>query len=300
MTNTQKLVKFSTYCSVSVATIILSIKIYAFIRTDSVSIFASLLDSLLDIGSSIINLLAIKYAMEPADNNHRFGHDKIQDLAVFAQSIFFGASGIFIIFLSIPRFFEPSEIENNDIGMIVMVMSICLTAALVILQTYVIAISGSKVIKADKLHYFVDLLSNLAVLASLFISKYFNFQYADPIFAIGVSLYIMHSAYELFLDAFKSLTDEEFSDKEKEIIVGILKEDPDILAIHELKTRRGGNKSFIQFHMELDPQITLLKSHEISDRIEDKILVLFPESEIMIHQDPAGVEKDVKYKMKFR
>jgi ferrous-iron efflux pump FieF len=297
MTNTQKLVKFSTYCSVSVATIILSIKIYAFIRTDSVSIFASLLDSLLDIGSSLINLLAVRYAMIPADNNHRFGHDKIQDLAVFAQSIFFGASAIFIILLSIPRFFDPPQLENNEIGMMVMAVSMFLTAGLVIFQTYVIRISGSKVIKADKLHYFVDLLSNMAVFVSLFISQYSDFKYTDPIFAIAVAIYIIHSAYELFMEAFASLTDEEFSDEEKASILKILKTDKNILGVHELKTRRGGNKSFIQFHMELNPQMTLLQSHEISDRIEKKILALFPESEVLIHQDPAGVEKDVKYKV---
>jgi ferrous-iron efflux pump FieF len=300
MKETHNLVKFSTYLSVSVAITILCIKIYAFLKTDSVSIFASLLDSLLDIGSSVINLLAVRYALMPADDNHRFGHDKIQDLAVFAQSIFFGASGIFVIVLAAPRIFEPSEIENNEIGIIIMLASMFLTAMLVAFQTYVIKISGSKVIKADKLHYFVDLLSNFAVLISLFISKYFNVKYADPIFAIGIAIYIIHSAYGLLADATKSLIDEEFSDLEKEEILKILKSDADIIAIHELKTRRGGNKSFIQFHMELDQNLTLLKSHEISEKIENKILRLFPDSEIIIHQDPAGIEKNVMYKVKLK
>ena len=300
MNNKNKLIKISTYLSVSIATIILSIKIYAFFKTDSVSIFASMLDSLLDIGSSVVNLLAIRYALMPADDNHRFGHDKIQDLAVFAQSIFFGASGIFVIFLSIPRILVPSQVENNEIGIIVMILSIFLTSLLVTFQTYVIKISGSKVIKADKLHYFVDLMSNSAVLISLFLSKYFDLQYADPLFAIIIAIYIIYSAYELLLEAIKSLIDEEFSDAEKEEILEILKLDPDILAIHELKTRRGGNKSFIQFHMELDPNLTLLESHSISDRIEKKILASFPDSELIIHQDPAGVEKNVMYSIKLK
>ena len=104
----------------------------------------------------------------------------------------------------------------------------------------------------------------------------------------------------MLLRATKSLIDEEFSDLEKEEILKILKSDADIIAIHELKTRRGGNKSFIQFHMELDPNLTLLKSHEISEKIENKILRLFPDSEIIIHQDPAGVEKNVMYKVKLK
>ena len=292
-------VNFTSYFSVFVASSILCIKVYAFFKTDSVSIFASLVDSLLDIASSVVNLLAIRYSALPADDNHRFGHDKIQDLAIFAQSMFFGASGIVVLFLSIPRVFDPTILANDNIAIIGMLFSMLLTCILVIVQSYVIRISGSKIIKIDKLHYFVDLLSNMAVLCSIMIVKYFGWSYVDPIFAIMISLYIIYSAYGFFMESIKNLLDEEFSDEERKKIIDIIGEEKSITAIHELKTRRGGNKSFIQFHMEMDPEMSLMRSHEISVQIEEKILLAFPESEIIIHQDPAGFEENVLYQIRF-
>ena len=296
-TDVNSLVKLSTYASIAVASIILIIKSYAFFITDSVSILASLLDSLLDIASSVINMLAVRYALMPADDNHRFGHDKIQDLAVFAQSIFFGASGVFVVFLALPRFFDLTPVESSEIGINVMIVSIILTFGLVTFQSYVVKISRSKIIEADKLHYFVDLLSNVSVIMSLLLGKYFGIKYADPVFAILIAIYIIYSAYKLLMSSVKNLIDEEFSDDEKKSILKILKNHKAILGIHELKTRYAGNKAFIQFHMEIDGNITLMEAYKISDEVELKIKKHFPESEIIIHQDPAGFEHDMNFKL---
>jgi divalent metal cation (Fe/Co/Zn/Cd) transporter len=121
--------------------------------------------------------------------------------------------------------------------------------------------------------------------------------FIDAILGIFIALYIIYSAYGLFIQATKNLIDEEFDDEQKSKILAILTSyDQDIFGVHELKTRYAGSKPFIQFHMEMNGNITLLKAHEISENIATEIEKQFPGAEVTIHQDPVGVETDVKYR----
>lgn len=291
------LIKSASYASVSVAIIIMIIKSYGWAATDSQSMLASLVDSCLDITSSLINLVAIRVALLPPDHNHRFGHDKFQDLAIFSQSIFFFASCLFTLFSSSKALYLNSAPENLDVGTNTMYACICLTLILVSYQSYVIKKTRSKVIEADKLHYFADFLTNIAVLLSLYFS--YKFHYIDAIAGIGISLYIMHASYGLFRDAIRNLSDEEFADEERDEIIKIIKKFPQAKGVHELKTRYAGNKPFIQFHLEMDGNLSLIEAHDISHKISDELVKNFPEAEIIIHQDPEGIEENVQYVAKF-
>ncbi len=287
------LIRAASYFSVLNALIILSIKLYGWIITDSVSLLASLIDSFLDISASIVNMIAIRYALQPPDDNHRFGHDKIQDLAVFAQSMFFGSSSIFILFTAIKKVTEDTHLENYETGIYIMLVSIVLTTALIGFQSYVIARTKSNIIEADKMHYLVDLFTNCAVIISIYLSSKFGFIYADPIFAVLIAGYIVYGSYSLSMKAIRNLVDEEFSDEERAKIIMIISSNPMIQGIHELKTRYAGNKPFIQCHLELDGDINLYEAHLITDSIMEELNIAFPGSEIIIHQDPAGVERHV-------
>jgi len=232
----------------------------------------------------------------PPDDNHRFGHDKIQDLAVFAQSIFFFASSVFIVFTAINRFFVPEVISASKIGIKIMIFSIICTAILISYQTYVLSKTRSNIIVADKLHYVVDLLCNAAVIISL----YFNSKiwYIDSLCGFFIASYLIYGSYKVFREAVKNLVDEEFSPAQKEKLIAILikyKEAGSIFAVHELKTRTAGTKDFIQFHVELDGNKSLHEVHDISDQIMEDILKAFPQAELIIHQDPAGIEHNENY-----
>lgn len=285
------LIKSASYASVIIAGIILIVKIYGWVATESQSLLASLIDSFLDISSSLINLIAVTVALTPPDDNHRFGHEKFQDLAIFSQSIFFFASCLFMLFSSIRSLYFGDSPENPDIGVKAMYFCIFLTFILVCYQSYIVKRTGSKIIAADKLHYFSDFLTNIAVVASLYLSG--SFWYIDAIAGIGIALYIMHASYILFRDAIRNLADEEFTPKERKKIISIVKQFKEAKGLHELKTRSAGNKPFIQFHLELDGSLTLSKAHEISDRIVEKLMEKYPGAEIIIHQDPAGLEEEV-------
>lgn len=291
-----RLVKIASYASVSTALLIMIAKTYAWLFTESQSILASLIDSLLDISSSIINLIAIRVSLLPPDDNHRFGHEKFQDLAIFSQSMFFFASCLFTLFSSTKVLFFGSELVNSEFGANIMYFCAFLTFVLVGFQSYVIKKTKSKIISADKLHYFSDFITNITVIASLYLSS--TFWYVDALTGIGVSLYIMYSAFTLFREAIRNLADEEFEQKDRDKVITIAAAYSSIKGIHELKTRYAANKPFIQFHLELDGNLTLYQSHEIADELMFALLKEFPEAEITIHQDPVGLERNVKYREK--
>lgn len=199
------LVKFASYASVTTALIIMIAKTYGWIITESQSILASLIDSMLDISSSLINLVAIRVSMLPADDSHRFGYDKFQDLAVFSQSIFFLASSLFILFSSSKSLLFESVIINNELGLELMYLCTFLTLLLVCFQSYVVKKTKSRIISADKLHYFSDFITNIAVVLSIYLSS--SFWYIDSIVGIIISLYIMYGSYKLFREAIRNLAD---------------------------------------------------------------------------------------------
>ncbi len=287
-----KLIKLVSYLSVITATIIIIIKLYAFIVTDSLSLLSSLVDSILDILVSIINLFAIRYALKPADQQHRFGHGKAESLAALIQAAFIAGSALFIIIEAIQRLYNPIAIATPYIGIIVMILSTILTILLIMVQSYVIRKTNSLVIKADSLHYKVDLLVNMVVILSFIISYFYNNYLIDIITASLIAIYIAKGSWKLGKNAFDHLMDKEFEEKDRQKIINIVLSNKDALGMHDLRTRHSGIKSFIQLHLELDGKLELEKAHQITEDIENAILKKFPDSEVIIHQDPVVIALD--------
>ena len=282
--------RLATYASVSVATILIAAKFAAWILTDSVSLLSTLIDSLLDAAASLINLFAVHHALQPADDEHRFGHGKAEPLAGLAQSAFIVGSAAFLIIEAAERFFHPRAIEHEDIGYAVVVFSIVLTVALVAFQRYVVRKSGSVAISADSLHYQTDVLINGSVLVSLFLASEMGFTFADPAFALGIAAYIIWTAWQIGTQALNILMDHELPDDERRRIVEIATGEDGVEGVHDLRTRSSGTQVFIQMHVEMDGDMTLRRAHEIADAVEIKVQNAFPNAEVIVHQDPEGVE----------
>lgn len=284
------LIKRVTLLSVIVAIIITIIKIFAVIATDSLSLLTALIDSVLDILSSVINMVAVRYAMVPADEDHRFGHGKAEPIASLGQAAFIAGSAVFIAFQAIVRFFHPQEIHQLDIGIGAMIISLTLTVGLVGYQRYVIAKTRSTVVKADHMHYASDVMMNLSIIISLILAKIYGWNYIDSILALLIAIYIFHGAWEISKESLDMLMDKEFADDEREKILEIAKSHPEVISIHDLRTRKSGNKSFMQMHVEMDANMSLAQAHKISDEIENALQIYFPYTEILIHQDPYGYD----------
>lgn len=285
-----RLMKFATLASVTVALLLIVAKTAAWWLSDSVAILSTLVDSLLDAAASILTLVAVRHAVQPADAEHRFGHGKAEALASLGQAAFVAGSGVLLMAEAVRRFFTPKPISQEFVGIGVMVFAIVLTLVLVAIQRRVIRRTGSLAVRGDALHYVGDVLINGSVIVALVINLLWGWRYADSIFAIGIVGYLLWNAWLIGRQALDQLMDRELGDDDRKRILAIAQAHPEARAVHDLRTRRAGLLTFIQFHLELDPAMKLVRAHEISDAIEAELHAAFSNAEIIIHQDPAGYE----------
>ncbi|HBT42018.1 MAG TPA: divalent metal cation transporter FieF [Rhodospirillaceae bacterium] len=282
----------ATYASVGAALILIGVKFAAWTLTESVSLLSTLIDSMLDALASIVNLIAVHHALQPADREHRFGHGKAEPLAGLAQAAFICGSGAFLLLQAGERLIHPKAITNTDVGYAVMVFSIVVTVALVLFQRYVVRRSGSVAISADSLHYQTDVMINISVIASLYIASEFGITIADPLFAIAIAGYIVIGALKIGRQALDILMDKELADEERARIREIVTRHADVHGMHDLRTRSSGAQVFIQMHVEMAPDMTLLEAHDVTDAVTADLLAAYPNAEIIIHEDPEGLEED--------
>lgn len=285
------LMKRATYASVSVAVILIAAKFGAWLVTESVSLLSTLVDSLLDAAASLINLIAVRQALAPPDREHRFGHGKAEPLAGLAQAAFIGGSALFLVLQAVQRLVRPVEIMQMEAGLWVMGGSVALTAILVLYQKSVVRRTGSTAIAADSLHYQSDLLVNLGVALSLVLAGRMGWWFADPLFALAIGAYIVKGAWQIGRNSLELLMDHELPEAERQRIRDIVKADPGVVSLHDLRTRSAGPQSFIQLHLEMNPDLPLREAHAIADRVMHAVETAFPKAEVLIHQDPAGFEE---------
>ena len=285
------LMRRATNLAVAAAALMIAGKLGAWLATDSVSLLSSLADSVMDVLASLINLFAVRQALQPADREHRFGHGKAEPLAGLGQALFITASAIFLIVEAAGRIMEPEPIARAPVGIGVMIFAIIVTTALVAYQRRVVRLTGSTAIRADSLHYAADILMNVGVIAALALAMTVGWALADPIIAIAIAGVIVHAAVRVGWSAIQQLMDRELPEEDRERIREIVLEHPEVLDCHDLRTRRSGIDSFIQVHVEMDRSLTLLRAHEISDDVEARIRKAFPHAEVLIHADPEGIEE---------
>ncbi len=285
-----RLMRLATYASASVAFILIVSKLIAWMWSDSITILATLIDSCLDAAASLITLYAVHHALQPADKEHRFGHGKAEALAGLGQSMFIAGSSMFLLLEAINRLLHPKDLEVLNIGVVVMLISIVFTAGLIAFQQHVVKQTGSTAIAADSVHYKTDLLVNVGVIIALLLAMY-GWAGFDPIFAIAIAFYILHSAWEIASDAIDQLMDKELSDEDRANIKQLALSHPEVKGLHDLRTRKAGLTTFIQFHLELDGHLNLIQAHAIADEVEATIKKEWTDAEVIIHEDPYGLQE---------
>ncbi|MGE4279149.1 MAG: cation diffusion facilitator family transporter [Magnetospirillum sp.] len=287
----EKLMRLATYASVATASILIVAKLAAWAMTGSVAIMSTLIDSTLDAAASLVNLWAVRHALTPADTEHRFGHGKAEPLAGLGQAAFILGSGVLLLVESVKRLFQPEAVSQGLIGIGVMVFSIIMTLALVGFQKHVLSRAKSVAIAADQLHYSGDVLINGSVIVSLSAGMLLGWTFLDPIFAIAIALFLLWNAWGIATGSLDMLMDREMADEDRQKIVEIARSHPEVRDLHDLRTRLSGQVGFVQMHLELDPQLPLVRAHAIADHVERAIEQAFPHCEVIIHQDPAGIRE---------
>jgi len=284
-----RLMRLATYASVTVSAILITAKLAAWGMTGSVALLSTLIDSALDAAASLINLWAVHHALTPADREHRFGHGKAEAIAGLGQTAFITGSGGLLVIEAAERLVHPVPVQNEGIGIAVMVLAIVLTVGLVRFQHYVVSRTRSIAITADALHYAGDIMINGSVIVSLAAGMVFGWSFLDPLFAIGIAGYLLWSGWKIALASLDALMDRELPEEDRQKIRDIARSHAEVRNLHDLRTRSSGLTGFIQLHLELDGAMSLTAAHQIADEVEKAINDAFPTFEVIIHQDPAGI-----------
>jgi ferrous-iron efflux pump FieF len=286
-----RLMRLATYASTATAAVLIAIKLAAWVATGSVALLSTLIDSTLDLAASALNLMAVRHALIPADDDHRFGHGKAEALAGLGQAAFVVGSGGFLLAEAGNRMVHPQPVSHGEWGIAVMVFSIFATLVLVWFQRMVAKRTNSLAISADSLHYTGDLMINASVIVSLLLAAGTGWPLADPLFAIGIAVWLMINAWQIARLSLDTLMDKELPDSERERIRAIVAAHPGVQSHHDLRTRTSGRQGFIQLHLELPGDLPLVEAHRIADDVEQAILTEFPGFEVIIHEDPVGIRE---------
>lgn len=287
---------FASAMTVATVLVLVFAKSIAYIFSDSAAVLASLIDSLTDIGLSVMTLLALRLSHKPADDNHRHGHGKIEAVSALMQAAFLLGGATFLVFEGFDRLINPPKIEQHLLTMVLMGLATLLSGGMVMVQRYTLKKHKSIALEADHAHYSADIWINLSTVVVVFLS-YKNMLpvWMDTACAFGIAGLMGRAAAGIGVKALHVLMDAELPDDIRFNILSIITSTPDVLGVHDLRTYESGKKIFISFDMEADPNIMLWSAHEIARTVEHRLLEAYPNAEILIHLDPQGDTVDTRH-----
>lgn len=275
--------------SVAAAAFLIALKTLTGVMTGSISVWASLLDSAMDIFASAINFYAVRAASVPPDEDHRYGHGKAESLAGLFQSFMIGVSGLLLLLEAVRRILTPHPTASEWLGVGTMAVACGVSFALVARLRQVARQTDSPALTADAVHYATDVYTNGAALGALLLVALTGWTLADPLISLLISGFILWSAVDVAREAIHVLMDRRLPraiDAQVASVVERFRAEG-VLGFHDLRTRRSGSLKFIDLHLEVEADQTLQQAHDLSVRVINAIKAEVPRSHVQIHTDPA-------------
>ncbi|CAJ0998423.1 Ferrous-iron efflux pump FieF [Sodalis praecaptivus] len=285
----KRLTRIASLVSLGVALTLVCIKVWAWLETGSIALLTSAADGLVDVLASMVTLVGVYYAQRPADRGHRFGHGKAEAIAAFVQAMLLAAAGVALGIESVSRLITPQALATQGLGIIVIVVSTLCASLLVIMQTLVVKYTQSTAIAADRAHYITDIAVNIAVLCALVLEHQCGWIRADASGALAISCYMDWNARSMIRAAMLKLLDRELDSADRRRITAAALSCPGVEGVHDLRTRNGGDRVFVELHVEVDGQLTVDAGHAICDNAEAAVRALFSVAEVSAHLEPAGI-----------
>jgi ferrous-iron efflux pump FieF len=282
----------ASVASVIVALALVGVKLWAWLATGSIALLSSAADALVDVVASVVTFTGVKYAAQPADREHRYGHGKGEAVAALVQAILLAGAAVGLGGESIARLITPAPLEDLGMGIYIVIGSTCAAAALVAMQTYVVKRTNSTAIAADRAHYMTDIAVNVAVLIALVLDHYFGWVRADSIGALLISCYMLWNARSMVNVSLSQLLDSELTDVEREKIRATVLACDKVQGMHDLRTRHAGDRVFVDFHVEVDGAISVTEGHAVCDVVEEAVAALFPAADVTAHLEPTGLDDE--------
>jgi ferrous-iron efflux pump FieF len=276
--------------SIIVAVLLIALKTVSGWVTGSLSVWASLVDSVLDLFASTLNFIAVRAASRPADEDHPYGHGKAESLTSLFQAIVIGASGMFIVWEAVHRIQVPHQTRSELVGIVSMIVAIAASIWLVRILRRAAFETESPALSSDALHYTADIYINASVLIALLITLFTQWKLADPLISLAIAFYILRSAFVLARESIDVLMDRKLPtevDKKVAEIVSRYRNDG-VQGFHNLRTRRSGSQRFVDLHLEVDRSKQFEEAHDLTVKILRAIEAEIPRSKAHIHTDPTG------------
>ena len=288
----RKLTRIASMISLAVALVLVGIKVWAWAATGSIALLTSAADGLVDVLASLVTLVGVRYAGRPADKGHRYGHGKAEAVAAFVQALLLGGAGLVLGGESIGRIINPQPLAALGLGIWVIIFSSLAATGLVLMQSFVVKRTGSTAIAADRAHYITDVAVNIAVLVALVLEHYLDWTRSDSVGALLISFYMLWNAKGMAADALKQLLDRELDVEDRKRVRAAVLGCEGVKGVHDIRTRNGGDRVFVEFHVEVDGKLSVDVGHDIGDAAEAAVRLLFTAADVTAHLEPAGIDDD--------
>lgn len=287
-----RLQRWSSGASLVLAIALMAAKAAAWMQTGSLSLLAAVVDALVDVLASLVTFFGVRFALQPADAGHRYGHGKAEALAALTQALLLAAAAFGLSVEGVRRLIAPQGLQQLELGLQVIAASTLLTGALVLFEGYVVRRTQSQAIAADRAHHLSDLVANLVVLAALLLTSWSGWSGFDPLFGLALAAFFAWTASGILRGALSTLLDHELPGAERMLIGRTVLSHPSARGLHDLRTRRAGRKRFIEFHLELDGGLSVQQAHAIADQIERMVIAALPSADVIVHVEPAGIQDE--------
>jgi cation diffusion facilitator family transporter len=278
-------------------TILVAGKFVAGFLTGSVSIIAEAIHSTMDLVAALIAFVSVRIASQPADDEHRYGHGKAENIAGSVEAVLIFVAAIMIMEQAIKRIINGGQVENAGIG--VAVMAVATVVNLVVSR--ILLVNGRKLesvaLEADGMHLLTDVYTSVGVLVGMVVIWVTGMNIWDPIIAIIVSLLIVHAAYDIFAKSFQPLMDASLSPEEEEEIIRAINiaDTEGLIGYHALRTRRAGSDRYVDMHLVFRTGMSIDDVHVICDEVEFRITASLPTIKVLIHAEPCEELKLVQF-----
>lgn len=262
------------------------IKMAAYFMSGSVALLSDALESIVNIAASLLMLYAVYVSGMPADDDHHYGHQKIEGISSLIEGAFILTAAVFIIHTAIERIFDPVPLGSVEAALGVSLFATALNGGLSWFLSKKAQENGSMALEGDSKHLLSDVVTSAGVAVGLLVAEYTGLAVLDPVMALLVAVLIVRMGVKLVLKSSRLLMDLHDPEEERRIMEVLESHVSDSVDFHDLKTRRSGNEVYAEVHLSVDPTLSVEEAHNLADHLEDDLRSELPNTRITIHVEP--------------
>ena len=277
----------TAFTAILVGIVVLLVKLFAYFVSNSVALLSDALESIVNIAASVLMFCSVFISEKPADEDHNYGHERIENLSCMTEGLLIVAAALLIVYTAAGRLFAAADLLEVNLGIGISMLATGLNAGLSFFLARAAKKSGSAALEGDSKHLLSDVISSVGVWLGLFVAELTGWSILDPVLAFIVAALIVRIGAGLIWSSSTNLMDRSCPKEEKKIIEVLLRHKPNFFDFHELKTRRHGNRVFSELHLTVLGSLSVEEAHNLADHLEEELKKEMPLISLTIHLEPA-------------